>query len=157
MLYTYTITAKDEPSPAPRQRWRFIYLLNVAQRRVQGVIQASGGGQTAARAGLLMALSLERDTPMARLGEVLDLAAPAVSNLVERAERARLIERRPDPEDGRAWKIRLTRAGLAKQKEAIAGARELNARLCEGFTDGELEIVARWLEAVRTNFTKEIS
>jgi len=102
-----------------------------------------------------MALSLEHDTPMARLGEVLDLAAPAISNLVDRAVQARLIERRPDPEDGRAWMIRLTRSGLAKQKEAITGARELNARLCNGFTDGELEIVARWLEAVRSNFPKE--
>ncbi len=139
------------------QRWRFIYLLNVAQRRVQAVIQASGGGQTAARAGLLMALSVDRDTPMARLGELLDLAAPAISNLVERAVQAGLIERRQDPDDGRAWMITLTRSGLARQREAIAGARELNARLCEDFTDAELAIVARWLEAVRGKFTKETS
>ena len=104
-----------------------------------------------------MALSIERETPMARLGELLDLAAPAISNLVERAVRARLIERRPDPEDGRAWMITLTKSGLAKQREAISGARELNARLCEGFTDAELAIVARWLEAVRSKFAKETS
>ena len=103
-----------------------------------------------------MALSVEHDTPMARLGEVLDLAAPAISNLVDRAVRARLIERRPDPEDGRAWMIRLTRSGQASQREAISGARALNARLCEGFTDAELDIVARWLEAARSKFAKEI-
>lgn len=151
------MSGEHPPAAATRRRWRFIYLLNVAHRRVQAIIQASGGGQTAARAGLLMALSHERDTPMARLGELLDLAAPAISNLVDRAVQARLIERVPDPDDGRAWMIRLTKAGLAKQKEAIAGARELNARLCEGFTDAELEIVARWLEAVRTKFGKEHS
>jgi DNA-binding MarR family transcriptional regulator len=143
-----------DDSKNPRQRARFIYLLNVAQRRLQAAIQSDSDGQTAARAGLLMALSPERGTPMGLLGQTLDLGAPAISNLVERAVRARLIERTADPADGRAWLITLTKAGLAKRKEAILGARELNARLCEGFTDSELETVARWLEAVRHKFPK---
>ena len=133
---------------------RLIYLLNVAQRRLHAAIANDGDGQTAARAGLLMALSPERGTPMGQLGQALDLGAPGISNLVERAVRARLIERMPDPADGRAWLITLTKTGLAKRKEAIDGARVLNARLFEGFSDAELETVARWLEAVRHKFPK---
>lgn len=135
-------------------RQRFIYLLNVAQRRVHAAIARDADGQTAARAGLLLALAPERGTPMAQLGQALDLGAPGISNLVERAVRARLVERVADPADGRAWLVTLTKAGLAKRKEAIDGARELNARLCEGFSDAELEVVARWLEAVRHKFPK---
>jgi DNA-binding MarR family transcriptional regulator len=144
-----------ENSNAPRLRWRFVYLLSVAQRRVQAFIQSNADGQTAARAGLLMALSPERGTPMAQLGQALDLGAPAISNLIERAQKAGLIERQPDPADGRAWIIALTKAGHAARKEAVLGARKLNTRLCEGFTDAELEIVARWLEAVRLKFPKQ--
>ena len=133
---------------------RFVYLLNVAQRRIHAAIARDVEGQSAARAGLLLALSPERGTPMAQLGQALDLGAPGISNLVERAARARLVERVPDPADGRAWLVTLTKAGLAKRKEAIDGARELNARLCEGFSDAELDVVARWLEAVRHKFPK---
>jgi len=145
----------SEHSNTPRKRGRFVYLLNVAQRRVQAAIQSDSDGQTAARAGLLMAISPERGTPMAQLAQTLDLGAPAMSTLIDRAVRARLIERRPDPADGRAWNIVLTEAGHAARKEAVLGARELNARLCEGFTDAELDVVARWLEAVRHKFPRQ--
>ena len=67
-----------ESSNAPKARRRFVYLLNVAQRRVQAFIQGYAGGQTASRAGLLMALSPERGTPMGELGRALDLGAPGI-------------------------------------------------------------------------------
>lgn len=144
-----------ENTNAPRLRWRFVYLLSVAQRRVHAFIKSQTDGQTAARAGLLMAVSPEHGTPMGQLGQALGLGAPAISNLIERAADAGLIERQPDPADGRAWMIALTKAGHAARKEAVLGARKLNARLCEGFTDAELEIVGRWLDAVRLKFPQQ--
>jgi DNA-binding MarR family transcriptional regulator len=143
------------PKNSPLSRPRLVYLLNVAQRRVQAFIQRSADGQTAARAGLLMALAPDRGTPMAQLGQALDLAGPAISNLVERASRAGLVKRRADPEDGRAWFIELTSAGQAARKDAVRGARGLNERLCEGFTDAELQVVARWLDSVREKFSRQ--
>ncbi|MES2054922.1 MAG: MarR family winged helix-turn-helix transcriptional regulator [Pseudomonadota bacterium] len=140
---------------ANNRRGRFIYLLNVAQRRVQAAVQDEGDGATAARAGLLMALSPDMGTPMAQLGPILDLGAPALSGLIDRTSRAGLIERCPDPADGRAWIILLTAEGAAARAEAIRGAHALNERLCNGFDDAELAIVARWLEAVRDKFPKE--
>lgn len=136
-------------------RWRFVYLLNVAHRRVQASIQGTAEATTAARAGLLMALSTYQGTAMAQLGQALDLGAPALSGLIDRMARAGLVERRPDPGDGRAWIIALTAAGEAARGEAVRGARALNERLCDGFTDAELEVVARWLEAIRDKFPKE--
>ena len=136
------------------KRPRFIYLLNVAQRRVQAAIQGEGDGTTAARAGLLMAVG-EHGAAMAQLGLMLDLGAPALSGLVDRCTKAGLVERRPDPRDGRAWIVVLTEAGRNARAQAIEGARALNVRLIEGFTDNELETVARWLEAVRDRFPRE--
>jgi hypothetical protein len=43
------------------------------------------------------------------------------------------------------------RRGLARSKAGVAG---LNARLNEGFTDVEIEIVARWLASLQAKFPK---
>jgi hypothetical protein len=37
---------------------------------------------------------------------------------------------------------------------AKAGAADVNARLMDGFTDAEIDIVSRWLTAVQTKFPK---
>ncbi|PSJ39489.1 MarR family winged helix-turn-helix transcriptional regulator [Allosphingosinicella deserti] len=148
-----TVTNSEGERPTGRGP-RLVYLLNVAQRRVQAAIQGEGEGTTAARAGLLMAVG-ERGAAMAQLGPMLDLGAPALSGLIDRCMKAGLVERRPDPGDGRAWFVVLTEAGRKARVQAIEGARALNARLIEGFTDNEVEAVARWLEAVRDRFPRE--
>jgi DNA-binding MarR family transcriptional regulator len=45
------------------------------------------------------------------LGEVLHTDLSTISRQVQAAERAGLVERRPDPMDGRASRVRLTRRG----------------------------------------------
>ncbi|MFT3693280.1 MAG: MarR family transcriptional regulator [Kofleriaceae bacterium] len=136
-------------------RPKLIYLINIAQRRVHATIAAGGDGHTAARAGLLLALSKDKPTPMAQVQQALDLGAPAASALVDRAIKAKLVERTPDPDDGRAWLLRLTNEGHAARKEAVRVAKQLNDRLCAGFSDSELAIVERWLGSVREKFPKE--
>ncbi|HEY4243309.1 MAG TPA: MarR family transcriptional regulator [Kofleriaceae bacterium] len=133
---------------------RFVYLLNVAQRRVHAWIQAGGDGHSAARAGLLMLLDRSRPTPAAAVQQALELGAPAMSALIARALEAGLVAREADPDDGRAWRLRLTAAGEAGRREAVRIARELDARLCAGFSAEELAVVARWLEATRDKFPK---
>ena len=143
-------------SPPPARRPRFIYLLSVAQRRVQAAIQGDVDGKTAARAGVLMALRADsQGMPMKQLGAQLDLGASSLSGLLDRMGRDGLIERQPDATDRRAWNIALTDAGKAVRAEAVRSARVLNDQLCDGFDDAELAIVARWLDAVGTKFPKE--
>jgi hypothetical protein len=36
--------------------------------------------------------------------------------------------------------------------ETRGGLTELNARLTEGFTDAEIDVVARWLASLQTKF-----
>ena len=142
--------------PGTARRPRFIFLLNVAQRRVQAAISGDVDGKTAARAGLLMTLKADGGgMPMKEVGARLDLGASSLSGLLDRMARDGLVERRPDPADKRAWDIALTEAGKMKRAEAVRSARLLNDRLCEGFDEAELAIVARWLEAVGTKFPKE--
>lgn len=60
-------------------------------------------------------LCLLRTEPrgMAELCRVLGVERSSLTGLVDRAERSGLVERRPDPDDGRAVRVALTRAGDA--------------------------------------------
>jgi len=135
---------------------RFIFLLNVAQRRVQRVVAAQSpkGRATAAQSGLLFVLGRRDGVLMGEAGAALDLGMPGVSGLVERAVEAGLIEKRADPDDGRAWRLWLTAAGRRALTRAKASAAELNARLTEGFSEAEIDVVARWLVSVQDKFPK---
>jgi DNA-binding MarR family transcriptional regulator len=79
---------------------------------------------------------------------------PGISGLAERMCEAGLIEKRADLRDGRASRLWLTPAGrkaLARTKTNVAA---LNAQLTEGFTNAEIDIVARWLNHVQRKFSR---
>jgi DNA-binding MarR family transcriptional regulator len=135
---------------------RLIFLLNVAQRRLQRWLatQAPRGGVTAAQSGLLFVLGRRDGVLMGEAGAALDLGMPGISGLAERMVEAGLIDKRADPNDGRAWRLWLTASGRKALARSKAGVAELNARLTEGFSDAEIEIVARWLTSFQAKFPK---
>jgi DNA-binding MarR family transcriptional regulator len=135
---------------------RLVFLLNVAQRRLQRWVAArtQKSGVTAAQSGLLFILGRSDGMLMGEAGEALDLGPPGISGLVDRMSLANLIERRADPEDGRAWRLWLTPAGRAALARSKAGLSEINARLTSGFTEAELDVVARWLAGLQTRFPR---
>jgi len=145
---------RTNSNPSPERR--LIFLLNVAQRRLQRFL-ADGtrkGGVTAAQSGLLFVLGKRDGVLMGEAGAALDLGMPGISGLVERTVEAGLVAKRADPEDGRAWRLWLTPAGRRALARAKAGVAELNARLMRGFSESEIDVVARWLRHVQTEFPK---
>src|SRR5215471_7167668 len=129
---------------------RLIFLLNVAQRRLRRFL-ASGtqrGGVTAAQSGLLFVLGRRDGALMGEIGAALDLGMPGISGLAERMVEAGLIEKRADPDDGRASRLWLTAAGRKALARSKTGAAELNRQLVDGFTEAEIDIVSRWLTSV---------
>jgi len=135
---------------------RLIYLLNVAQRRLQRFIaaQTREGGVTAAQSGLLFVLGRRDGALMGEAGSALDLGMPGISGLAERMVEAGLIEKRADPDDGRAWRLWLTPTGRKALARTKAGVAELSARLTEGFSVAEIDVVSRWLISVQSKFPK---
>jgi DNA-binding MarR family transcriptional regulator len=135
---------------------RLIYLLNVAQRRLQRFVaaQTRAGGVTSAQSGLLFVLGKRDGVLMGEAGTALDLGPPGISGLAERMVEAGLIEKRTDPDDGRAFRLWLTAAGRKALVRTSAGVAELNARLTEGFSDAEIDIVSRWLTSVQSKFPR---
>src|SRR5215470_18826491 len=140
----------------PKPDRRLIFLLNVAQRRVQRFVTARTreGGVTSAQSGLLFVLGRQDGALISEAGAALDLGPPGISGLAERMVEAGLIEKRADPADGRAARLWLTEAGRKELAHAKSSAADINARLMDGFTDAEIDTVSRWPRAVQTNFPK---
>jgi DNA-binding MarR family transcriptional regulator len=128
----------------------------VAQRRLQRFLatQTQAGGVTAAQSGLLFVLGKRDGALMGEAGAALDLGMPGISGLAERMAEAGLIEKRADADDGRASRLWLTPAGRKALAHTKASVAALNAQLMEGFTQTEIDIVARWLTHVRATFPK---
>lgn len=133
-----------------------MFLLNVAQRRLQRWMAArtQASGVTATQSGLLFILGQRDGVLMGEAGAALDLGPPGISGLVDRMTAASLIKRRADPDDGRAWRLWLTPAGRAAMAQSKAGLVEVNARLTEGFTEAEIDVVARWLTIMQARFPR---
>jgi DNA-binding MarR family transcriptional regulator len=135
---------------------RLVFLLSVAQRRLQRWVAArtQDSGVTAAQSGLLFILGQRDGVLIGEAGAALDLGPPGISGLVDRMTAANLIRRRADPDDGRAWRLWLTPTGRAALAQAKAGLAEINARLTGGFTEAEIDVVARWLTSLQTRFPR---
>ena len=140
----------------PHREHRLVFLLTVAQRRLQRWMAArpQANGVTAAQSGLLFVLGRQDGVLMGEAGAALDLGPPGISGLVDRMTAANLIRRRADPDDGRAWRLWLTPAGRAAMAQSKAGLVEVNARLTEGFSEAEIDVVARWLASLQTRFPR---
>lgn len=134
---------------------RLIYLLSVAHRRLQRWMAARPESEvTPAQAGLLFVLGRQDGVLMSEAGAALDLGPAGISGLVDRSAAARLVERRIDREDGRAFRVWLTPTGRTALAQAKARAAEVNATLTEGFTAAEIDIVARWLTSIQDKFPR---
>ena len=137
---------------------RLVFVFNVAQRRFQRWVAARthDRGVTAAQSGLLFILGQRDGALMGEAGAALDLGPPGISGLVDRMIAANLITRRADPDDGRAWRLWLTPTGRTALARAKAALPEINARLIEGFTEAEIDVVARWLSSFQTKFPRGV-
>lgn len=145
------VTDKDR-----RANRRFIYLLSLAQRRLQRWTQSEVVGLTPAQSGVLFQLNSERGVLIGEVARTLGIGPSGISGLVDRMEAAGLVHRAPDPADGRAVRLVLTEQGQAAREVAKPLAASINALLVAGFSDSELDVVARWLTHVSESFKKEL-
>jgi DNA-binding MarR family transcriptional regulator len=137
---------------------RLFFLLNIGQRRVQRWVdrKAELDAQTsAAQAGVLFYLAKQDGALIGEVGAALQLAPSAMTGLADRMAKAGLLTRHADSDDGRATRLFVTDEGRAALKRARVLLRELNGKLCDGFSDDELDVVARWLHALQQRFPVE--
>jgi DNA-binding MarR family transcriptional regulator len=118
--------AAHDPQPTDRQP-TFVDSLVKSSFLIQGLLR-----RVAARHDIsivqmrLLEILRDREPGTLLLSRLLELDKSSVTGLVDRAERRGLVERVPDPDDGRAVRIKLTRSGRAL---VTRGAAEVEAEL----------------------------
>ena len=136
---------------------RLIFLLNSAQRRLQHWLSRAqeeaageqGAAVSPAQAGVLFALSHADGALMGTLAQTLDIAPSAATGLVDRMQALGWVSRRACEIDGRAQRVWLTPQGQAQLPAVKKGLALINAQLTKGFSEAELQTVARWLQHVQ--------
>jgi len=87
--------------------------------------------------GLLRLLASAQGGSQRALGAMLDITPNRMVALVDGLESKGLIERRPHPEDRRAYTISLTDAGAAAFGQAMQAAFGVEATMCESLAPQE--------------------
>jgi DNA-binding MarR family transcriptional regulator len=96
----------------------------------------------------LLGILRDREPGTLLLSRILELDKSSVTGLVDRAEKRGLVERVPDPDDGRAVRIRITQGGRAI---VTAGATEVEAEIetvAAGLTDPQRRQLAGLLSRI---------
>jgi len=89
------------------------------------------------------------------MADGLALTPPTVSVGVRKLEEIGLLERRPDPVDGRAWQFELTATGSALWERVQRYRHEKTRRLLAGLTPEEQQTLLSLLERTLDTAEKE--
>jgi DNA-binding MarR family transcriptional regulator len=89
-----------------------------------------------------------------KLIEQLDIEQPTMANTLARMERDGFIERRQDPDDGRAQRIWLTEAARALAGPATTAAKAVNTQALIGLAPNEratfLDLIRKAIASLQT-------
>ena len=130
---------------------RFVFLLNHAHKALQRWIQKQPAAWTdisAAQVGMLFLIRSQGSVTVGEAANALQVAPAAITGLSKRMQAAGLIQRLVDDVDTRKICLTLTPAGEQASVQAKATLQTLNQHLSDGFSEEELNVVARWLNQV---------
>ncbi len=86
------------------------------------------------------------------LAEDLELAPIAVGRVLDRLEKARFIERRPDPADRRCWRLHLAPGSAMVMASVDRIANELREQVFADIALSDLEATERVMTTLKTHF-----
>jgi DNA-binding MarR family transcriptional regulator len=103
---------------------------------------------------VLVALKNGKASTQRDLARFAKVEQPPMAQMLARMERDGLIERTPDPADGRSSRIVLTQAAQTRMPEAIATLFQGNREALDGFTQAETEQLVALLTRLIANLDK---
>jgi DNA-binding MarR family transcriptional regulator len=90
------------------------------------------------------------------LADLLGVDAPTVTRKIQQLEREQLVSRRPDPDDGRASRILLTRAGRRAIERVLDARREWYERLVADWDEADLATFASLLDRFSASLERDL-
>ncbi|WP_218578630.1 MarR family winged helix-turn-helix transcriptional regulator [Vineibacter terrae] len=107
-------------------------------------------GVTRAQWWVIAHLSRQDGMMQIQLADILDVGKASLGAVIDRLDAAGLVERRPDPVDGRAKRVFMTRKShrlLAKMQDL---ERAFNARILKHLGEADRDTLIRLLSLIRT-------
>ncbi|WP_324057637.1 MarR family transcriptional regulator [Rhizorhapis sp.] len=110
-------------------------------------------GVTSAQWRALFAISRRPGLNQGMLAELLEVEPITTCRMVDRLEQAGLVERRPDPNDRRAWQLFLGQAAMPLLDRLQERSVEMRRRALKGLSEEEIEALTSQLEVIRNNLS----
>lgn len=102
---------------------------------------------------ILFQLWIEEGIPQSQLAASMEVEPPTATKMLQRMERAGLIERRTDPEDARVSRVYLTARGRALEQPVLNVWKQLEAQTVADLSLTEQALLHRLLMQVLTNLS----
>ena len=137
---------------------RIIYNLTEAQRSLMAHLKdrlsAEGLSITVVQAGMLFLLSQQDGRTMTELSRLLFTENSSMTRLVDRMEKAGLVQRRTDPQDRRTLIISITEAGRKQSVAAKKIVKGVNEEIKTSLSPEELGIFKKVLGRLKKNYSR---
>lgn len=155
-------------SPAARERWESSGLAEMlapllllagrlVSRRLEVSLADAGLGLTPAQARTVATLWLHGPMSQQALANHTEVEPSTLVRILDVMERDRIAQRDRDPEDRRAYRVRLTSRGEALVPRLVALWEDVEAEVVKGFEAGEIDrlrdVVSRVVARLSTGET----
>lgn len=126
------------------------FLLSVSQNKVFKYFSKllEEYGVTPAQYGVLNCLWREGQLSPKQIGEMVHLEAPTVSGILDKMQKAGLIERSVDPNNRRNVLVIATQKSNEIREEVEAATNKLNDKVLQDLTESDTEALKKALEAI---------
>lgn len=134
---------------------RLIFLLGHARHRVMTSLDKSllkTAGITSAQSGVLFYLMKNNGCLLRQLSEALMLDGSAITGMVDRLEKKKLIKRQSSTRDRRAINIYLTEAGHEATTKALPVVKKYNNAIKKGYSSDDIHLFRRILQSIIDHF-----
>ncbi len=101
---------------------------------------AGGYGATMATGFVLLNIDRQNGTPSTALGPKMGMEATSLSRILKSMDQKGLIERRPNPDDGRGVLIFLTEFGIEKRGDAKKAVMEFNQAIFSEISEQKINV-----------------
>lgn len=118
--------------------------------------RASRLGMTRSQWRCVKRIEREPGLRQVELAERLDMEPITLCRLVDRLEEAKLVERRRDPADRRAWRLWLTDEAAPLIEKLTVLATDLGEEAFLGIDPSQIETVRAVLQRVRDNLARPV-
>jgi MarR family transcriptional regulator, transcriptional regulator for hemolysin len=92
-----------------------------------------------------------------QLATLAKIEQPSMAQMLSRMERDGLIQRQPDPQDGRSSLVSLTRRALSKVPKVREALDSGNKEAFSGFSKHEIELLVDLLRRLNTNLDRLVA